>query len=49
MQKSRFGEEKVIGLLKLVVQGEADVRAGRTVAAGEVFAALRPRIETGPA
>ena len=32
---------RAIGLLKLVAQGEADVQAGRTVAADEVFTRLR--------
>ena len=32
---------RAIGLLKLVAQGDADVQAGRTVAADEVFAKLR--------
>jgi prevent-host-death family protein len=32
---------RAIGLLKLVAQGEEDVRAGRTVAQDEVFTALR--------
>ena len=32
---------RAIGLLKLVAQGEADVQAGRTVAADKVFTRLR--------
>ena len=32
---------RALGLLKLVAQGEADVQAGRTVAADEVLAGLR--------
>lgn len=32
---------RAIGLLKSVAQGEADVQAGRTVAADEVFTRLR--------
>lgn len=32
---------RAIGLLKIVAQGEADVQAGRTVVADDVFAELR--------
>ena len=36
--------QRAIGLLKLVAQGEADLQARRTVAADEVFAALRKKL-----
>lgn len=35
---------RAIGLLKLVAQGEADVQAGRTMAADEVFSSLRKTV-----
>lgn len=35
---------RAIGLLKLVAQGEEDVRDGRTVSQEEVFAGLRKRL-----
>ena len=35
---------RAIGLMKLVAQGEADVQAGRTVAADKVFTRLRKTI-----
>jgi prevent-host-death family protein len=40
-----------IGLLKLLVQGEEDLRRGRTVPAGEVFPEVRERLRerNGPA
>jgi prevent-host-death family protein len=38
--------QRAIGLLKLVAQGEADVRAQRTMAADEVFAGLRKKLTT---
>jgi len=34
-----------IGLMKLLVQGEEDVRLGRTYGQGEVFRKLRKRLE----
>lgn len=40
---------RALGLLKLLAQGEDDVRAGRTVPQDEVFAELRRRLEAhGP-
>jgi prevent-host-death family protein len=36
-----------IGLLRLLAQGEADVRAGRTVDSDELFEALRAGVEGG--
>lgn len=35
---------RAIGLLKLVAQGEDDVRAGRTVSQAEVFTGLRKTV-----
>jgi prevent-host-death family protein len=37
---------EAILLLKLIAQGEADVRAGRTVSQDEVFAAARARLSS---
>ncbi len=36
---------KAIGLLKLLAQGEEDVRAGRTVHQGKVFGHLRRQLK----
>ena len=38
--------QRAIGLLKLLAQGEEDVRAGRTVPQDEVFTRLRQRVTT---
>jgi prevent-host-death family protein len=37
---------RAIGVLKLVAQGDADVQAGRTMAADAVFAGLRKKRTT---
>ena len=37
--------EQALLMLKLMAQGEADVRAGRLTDQGEVFAALRERLQ----
>ncbi len=37
--------QRAIGLLKLLAQGEEDVRAGRTVPQDEVFGQLRRRLK----
>lgn len=37
---------RAIGVLKLVAQGDADVQAGRTMAADAVFAGMRKKLTT---
>lgn len=37
--------QKAIGLMKILAQGEADVRRGRVVGQDRVFAALRARLK----
>jgi len=37
---------QAVGMLKLLAQGEEDVRAGRTVPQDQLFSQLRKRLET---
>ena len=39
-------QRKALLMLKLMVQGEADVQAGRTASQGQVFAGIRERLTT---